>query len=73
MSTVHAPMIGDLCVARVLRPKVIHITGPKATLCGIWALSKLSLPNARQAEALSLCSICRRIQAEKGCNNVSSC
>ena len=65
MSTVHAPMIGDLCVARVRQPKVRHITAATGTLCGLWALSKLTLPGTRQTQELSLCNTCRRIQAEE--------
>jgi sorbitol-specific phosphotransferase system component IIBC len=64
MPTVHTPMIGDLAVARVLSPKVVHITGPGATLCGLWALSKLTLPGAVRAQTLPLCHACQRARNE---------
>jgi hypothetical protein len=57
-------MPGDLAVARVRHPKVLHITGQRATLCGLWAQYKLALPGATRAQQLPLCHTCQRIREE---------
>lgn len=64
MTTVHAPLVGDLAVVRRRSPKVQHITGPGATLCGLWSRTKLTLPGPRQASELPLCTLCQ--EARRG-------